>query len=177
MIKNKIEGRAWVLKDDDINTDLIYPGKYTYESLAPKEQAKHALEDYDPEFAKEVEKNDIIVTGKNFGCGSSREQAVSSLKYAGVSAIIAKSFARIFFRNSINSALLAIECPEAVSALFEANTKFPSIEIDLSKGKILFKGKEYSFPALDKQAMLIFESGGLVEYTKIRLRKRTKTHL
>ena len=171
----KFEGRMWIFEDDDINTDLIFPGKYTYEPLKPEETAKYAMEDYNPDFAKQVKKNDIIVTGKNFGCGSSREQAVTCLKYAGVNAIVAKSFARLFYRNAINSALAVIECPEAVNAVCRGGSRtVPTNKlmiIDLSLGKILVEGKEYSFPALDKQAMLIFEAGGLVEYTKNRLHK------
>ncbi len=174
----KIEGRIWIFKSDDINTDLIFPGKYTYEPLKPEDQAKYAMEDYDPEFAKQVRPHDIIVAGKNFGCGSSREQAVTCLKYAGVDAIVAKSFARLFYRNSINSALAVIECPEVVNAVFEQEVEQGSklsnltMKIDLSTGKILFASKEYSFPQWDKQAMLIFQSGGLVEYTKQRLQNK-----
>jgi len=83
----KLEGRVWIFKDNDINTDLIYPGKYTYEPLSHIEQAAHAMEDYSPNFSQEIKKHDIIVTGDNFGCGSSREQAVTCLKYAGIDAI------------------------------------------------------------------------------------------
>jgi 3-isopropylmalate/(R)-2-methylmalate dehydratase small subunit len=168
----KIEGRIWIFPDDDINTDLIFPGKYTYEPLEPEEQAKFAMEDYDPQFIKDVKKGDIIVTGKNFGCGSSREQAVTSLKYAGIDAIIARSFARLFYRNSINSALAAIECPQVVEALFEKKDTYDShlinlqLQIDLTEGKIIFDSTEYSFPPWDSQAMEIFNACGLVEFTK-----------
>jgi len=174
----KIEGRVWIFKDDDINTDLIFPGKYTYEPLNPEEQAQYAMEDYDSEFVKQVRKNDIIVTGKNFGCGSSREQAVTSLKAAGVEAIIAKSFARIFYRNAINSALAVIECPEVVETVFKQKSGQGSLlsdmvmKIELSEGKILLGSREFSFPPWDKQAMLIFKTGGLVEFTKQRLQAK-----
>jgi len=174
----KIQGRVWIFKDDDINTDLIFPGKYTYEPLKPEDQAKYAMEDYDPEFAKEVKKKDIIVTGKNFGCGSSREQAVTCLKYAGIEAIVAKSFARLFYRNSINSALAVIECPEVIDEVFKQEKKQGSrlssltMEIDLSEGKIFLASQEYPFPPWDKQAMLIFQTGGLVEFTKQRLQNK-----
>jgi len=173
----KIEGRVWIFKDDDINTDLIFPGKYTYEPLKPEEQARHSMENYDPKFAERVKIHNIIVTGKYFGCGSSREQAVTCLKHAGIAAVIAKSFARLFYRNSINSALAAVECPDAVGALFE---KIPepgsiltntSMKLDLSEGKISLDSHEYSFPPWDKQAMLIFKAGGLVEFTRQRLKK------
>jgi 3-isopropylmalate/(R)-2-methylmalate dehydratase small subunit len=173
-----IRGRVWVFRDDDINTDLIFPGKYTYEPLRPEEQAIHAMEDYNPEFVKQVRRNDIIVTGKNFGCGSSREQAVTCLKYAGVDAVVAKSFARLFYRNSINSALASIECPDVVDAVFEQQTgqgsKLSNLEmkIDLSSGKIILASEEFSFPPWEEQAMLIFKAGGLVEYTKQTLQKK-----
>ncbi len=176
----KIEGRVWIFRDDDINTDLIYPGKYTYEPLPGEEQAKHAMEDYDPEFSKKVNKNDIIVTGKNFGCGSSREQAVTCLKNAGVEAIVARSFARLFYRNAINSALTVIECPEAVEFIFKKTDKQGSMlselkmEIDLKEGKIRIGSEEFSFPKWDEQAMLIFEAGGLAEYTRRLIKEKTK---
>ena len=105
----EIKGRVWVLDDDDINTDVIYPGKYTYELFSNEEMATHAMEDFDPEFASKVQEGDVIIAGKNFGCGSSREQAVTCLKYSGVGAIIAASYARIYYRNAINQALYAIE--------------------------------------------------------------------
>ena len=173
-----IRGRVWILRDDDINTDLIFPGKYTYEPLRPEEQVIHAMEDYDPEFVKKVRRNDIIITGKNFGCGSSREQAVTCLKYAGIDAVVAKSFARLFYRNSINSALASIECPDVVNAVFEQQTEQGSklsnleMKIDLSSGKIILASQEYSFPPWEEQAMLIFKAGGLVEYTKQRLKNK-----
>jgi 3-isopropylmalate/(R)-2-methylmalate dehydratase small subunit len=175
----KFEGRVWIFNDDDINTDLIFPGKYTYEPLKPEDQAKHAMEDYDSDFVKQVQKHDIVVTGKNFGCGSSREQAVTCLKYAGIDAIVAKSFARLFYRNSINSALAVIECPDLVDSLIKEKTQSGShlssnvMRIDLTAGKITLGGKEFTFPSWDEQAMLIFKSGGLAEYTRLRLENRT----
>ena len=173
-----IRGRVWIFRDDDINTDLIFPGKYTYEPLRPEEQGIHAMEDYDPEFVKQVRRHDIIVTGKNFGCGSSREQAVTCLKYSGIEAVIAKSFARLFYRNSINSALASIECPDVVDAVFKQQTEEDSklsnleMKIDLSSGKIFLASQEYSFPPWEEQAMLIFKAGGLVEYNKQRLKNK-----
>ncbi len=171
-----LEGRVWIFKDENINTDLIYPGKYTYEPFSNKEQAAHAMEDYDPGFFQEVKKHDIIVTGKNFGCGSSREQAVTCLKYAGIDAIVASSFARLFYRNAINSALAVVECPRLIESLFEKVEKKGStctdflISIDLSKGKIFSESREFSFPSWDNLAVQIFKSGGLVEFTKQKLR-------
>src|SRR4030065_2428982 len=106
-----IRGRVWKY-GDDVNTDVIFPGKYTYTVSDPKEMPKHALEDLDPRFAKQVQPDDIIVAGKNWGCGSSREQAVVCLEQSKVGAIIAKSFARIYYRNCINNALPALTSPE-----------------------------------------------------------------
>jgi len=174
----KLKGRVWIFKENDINTDLIYPGKYTYEPLSHKEQAAHAMEDFDPDFSKKVEKHDIIVTGNNFGCGSSREQAVTCLKHAGVEAIIASSFSRLFYRNAINSALAVVESPPLVEFLFDkaekdgpTRTDF-SLIIDLTKGTITSESVEFSFPSWDDLAMEIFKSGGLVEFTKQKLSGR-----
>ena len=174
----KLEGRVWVFKDNDINTDLIYPGKYTYEPLSPKEQASHAMEDYDPGFSCGIKKHNIIVTGKNFGCGSSREQAVTCLKHAGIDAIVASSFARLFYRNAINSALAVVECPQLVEFLFDKVEKTGSkqtdffLTINLTEGTIFAESTKFSFPAWDDQAILIFESGGLVEFTRKKLSGR-----
>ena len=173
----KIHGRVWIFNDDDINTDLIFPGKYTYEPLEQKEQAQHAMEDYDPEFVSKVKPHDIFVTGNNFGCGSSREQAVTCLKHAGIDAIVARSFARLFYRNSINSALAVLECPDAVDAVCkqenQTNAKLSTLvmDIDLSLGKIHVVSKDFFFPPWDDQAMQIFKAGGLIEFTKKRLIK------
>ena len=111
-----IKGRAWKY-GNNVNTDVIFPGKYTYTISDPKEMATHALEDLDPEFAKKVKPNDIIVGGTNWGCGSSREQAVTCVKECSLGAIIAKSFARIYYRNCLNAALPALTCPKAVDAI------------------------------------------------------------
>ena len=122
-------GRVWKY-GENVNTDVIFPGKYTYSVLDPEEMAGHALEDLDPDFAGSVQPGDVVVAGKNFGCGSSREQAATCLKFAGVQAVIAKSFARIFFRNAINQGLPVIQCPEAVDGISD-NEK---IAIDFSAG-------------------------------------------
>ena len=107
-MQTKITGRVWKY-GDDVNTDVIFPGKYTYSLTDPAEMAKHALEDLDPAFVANVRPGDIIVAGKNWGCGSSREQAVVCLKEVGVGAIVARSFARIYFRNAINYALPIVD--------------------------------------------------------------------
>lgn len=145
---------------DDVNTDVIFPGKYTYTINDPFEMAKHALEDLDPDFVKSVEKSDVIVAGKNFGCGSSREQAATCIKYSGIDAIIAVSFSRIFYRNCINSGLLAIECPEVVSKI----TKDSKIEIDKQNNRISVDSNWYDYPPIPKEVRYIIDGGGLIPY-------------
>jgi len=159
-----ISGRVWKY-GDDINTDVLFPGKYTYTVTKPEEMAKVALEDLDPTFAKNVQKGDIIVGGKNFGCGSSREQAAACLVYAGVGAVIAKSFARIYFRNCINFGLPALTAADAVDALQQGDL----IVIDLAKGEIRSERGIFTFPPLPSEVTGIFAAGGLVEYTRRRL--------
>jgi 3-isopropylmalate/(R)-2-methylmalate dehydratase small subunit len=167
----ELEGRVWILDDDDINTDVIYPGKYTYEMLSNEEMAKHALEDYDPGFAKNVHKGDMIIAGRNFGCGSSREQAVSTIQFAGVTAVVAASFSRLYYRNAINQALYCIECPEAsdYARKNKETLHHTTMKLDAEKGKLWLGGNEFSFKPLAGQAAEIFKAGGLAEYTKKKL--------
>ena len=164
-----IRGRVWKY-GDDINTDVIFPGKYTYTISDPAEMPPHALEDLDPRFAREVQPGDVIVAGKNFGCGSSREQAVTCLKASGVGALIARSFARIYSRNCINMALPALACPEAVDALQAGET----VEIDMAAGEIRCAGGTFTFAPLPPSVLGIFEAGGLVAYTARRLAERRR---
>lgn len=166
--------KLWIFPEDDINTDVIFPGRYTYEPLTPKEMAKLAMEDYDASFIQEVEEGDIIVTGNNFGTGSSREQAVTCLQAAGISCIIAKSFARIYFRNAINQALPLVISPECSDYVLKNinNLKQVQIQVDFDKGLIVLQDQSFTFPKLDDQALQIFEAGGLVEYTKTRLNEK-----
>jgi 3-isopropylmalate/(R)-2-methylmalate dehydratase small subunit len=162
-----IQGRVWKY-GDNINTDVIFPGKYTYTIQNPFEMALHALEDLDPTFVERVQPGDIVLGGSNWGCGSSREQAVTCLKAVGVGAIVAKSFARIYYRNCINSALPAIVCPEAVDAVDDGD----SIEIDLDAGTVSCHAGRFDFPPLPDVVRRIFEAGGLVPYTQQRLQKK-----
>ena len=159
-----IKGRVWKY-GDDVNTDVIFPGKYTYTINDPKEMAAHALEDLDPRFTKEVKPNDIIIGGTNWGCGSSREQAVTCVKESGVGALIAKSFARIYYRNCLNAALPALTCPEAVDAIKDGE----EITVDLASGNITCGAGTFAFPPLPETVMGLFEAGGLVAYTRKRL--------
>ncbi|MFN3741196.1 MAG: aconitase/3-isopropylmalate dehydratase large subunit family protein [Anaerolineales bacterium] len=155
-------GKVWKY-GDNVNTDQLFPGKYTYTATTPEEIAAHALEDLDPSFAGAVQEGDVIFGGKNFGCGSSREQAVTCLKYKGVRALVAKSFARIFYRNAINQGLAAIVCPAAVDAAQPGD----AVEIDLTNGVIRLPSGEFSFPPFPKQARAILQAGGLVEFVKM----------
>jgi len=158
------KSRVWKY-GDNVNTDVIFPGKYTYSILEPEDMARHALEDLDPDFAAGVHPGDVIVAGRNFGCGSSREQAATCLKYAGVKAVIAKSFARIFFRNAINQGLLVIQSQDAPDNIASGE----EIAIDFSQGKIITEKGVYAFPPLPPSVVGILEAGGLIPYTKKRL--------
>ncbi len=159
-----LRGRVWKY-GDDVNTDVIFPGKYTYTIQEPKEQAKHALEDLDPTFVKAVQPGDIIVGGKNWGNGSSREQAVGCIKYSGVTAIIAKSFARIYFRNAVNNGLVPIVCPAAVDAIQNGET----VEINLDTHTISCGAGTFTFPPFSSTLLAIIETGGLVPMLRRKL--------
>ncbi len=150
---------------DDVNTDVIFPGKYTYSIMDPREMAKHALEDLDPEFSRGVESGDFVVAGSNFGCGSSREQAATCLKYAGVQAVIAKSFARIFYRNAINQGLPVVQCSEAVDHI-EAGEE---ISIDFAKGVIETAKGFFEFAPLPEAVLHILDAGGLIPYIRTKI--------
>lgn len=162
--KPEIAGRVWKY-GDGVNTDVIFPGKYTYSLKEPNEIAAHALEDLDPKFATDARPGDVIVAGRNWGNGSSREQAVTALKYKGIAAIVANSFARIYFRNGINQGLLLVTCPEAVDAARSGD----AIEIDLSNNVIRLNGSEYPFPPLSPTALGIIHDGGLVQHIRKKL--------
>ena len=162
-MKTKITGRVWKY-GDDVNTDVIFPGKYTYSITDRGEMAEHALEDLDPAFAERVQAGDIIVAGKNWGCGSSREQAVICLKEAGVAAIVARSFARIYFRNCINEGLPIVTC-DAVDSIESGE----EITIDFEAGTVATPRAEYTVPALAPSVMRILDAGGLVPYVQQKL--------
>lgn len=149
--------RVWVY-GDNVNTDVIFPGKYTYTLKTPKDLAAHALEDLDPDFAAQVQPGDVIVAGQNWGCGSSREQAVTALKHAGVNVIIAASFSRIYFRNCINQGVLPVICPEAAQLVQTGD----SIEIDREAGILRIAGREFTVPPLSPSVQAILDAGGLV---------------
>lgn len=162
------KGRVWKY-GDNVNTDVIYPGKYTYSLLPPEEMARHALEDLDPEFASRVKPGDVIVAGRNFGCGSSREQAVACLKFAGVQAVMAKSFSRIYFRNAINLGLPVLQAEEAVDHLETGD----EVEIDFSLGEIYSPKGIFRFPPFPDTVLGILKAGGLIPYTKKKLENQS----
>ena len=162
-----MEAKGHVFKyGDNVDTDVIIPARYL-NSFDPQALASHAMVDIDPEFAGKVQPGDIIVARKNFGCGSSREHAPLCLKTAGVSCIIAETFARIFFRNSINIGLPIIECKEAAEEI-EAGDE---VEIDFDSGKIFdrTKGTEYQGQPFPEFMQKIISAGGLVNYTNQKL--------
>jgi 3-isopropylmalate/(R)-2-methylmalate dehydratase small subunit len=145
---------------DNINTDYVISGRYKFKIQDPKELARHIFEDIDPTFAARVKAGDILVAGENFGCGSSREQAPQALKSAGFSAVVAKSFARIFYRNAFNIGLLLIEC----------NTDFiddgDELEIDIGRDKIANRGKGLllDIEPVPHVMKRLLEDGGVVEH-------------
>jgi len=158
-------GKAFVY-GDDINTDVLFAGKYTYTVTERSEMAKYALEDLDPEFRDKVQPGDVIVAGKNFGCGSSREQAVICLTELGVAAVIADSFARIYFRNAINQGLPVIALKDAAKKIQPGD----EVTIDLAQGKLTTPSGEYSFPPFSPEVQEILDAGGLVGYTQQKLK-------
>jgi 3-isopropylmalate/(R)-2-methylmalate dehydratase small subunit len=156
---------------DDINTDLLFPGRYTYTCSKAEEILPHLLEDLDPEFAGKVRPGDVILAGKNFGCGSSREQPALGLKAAGIQAVVAKSFARIFFRAATNQGLLLVECPAAV----EAYRPEDEVELDVAAGTLRVAGKSFTFPALPPEMLAIRDAGGLLPYARRKLKERRRS--
>jgi 3-isopropylmalate dehydratase small subunit len=156
----ELRGKAWKY-GDDVDTDAIIPARYLNTS-DPAELAKHCMEDADPSFASKVGKGDFIVAGKNFGCGSSREHAPVSIKAAGVSAVIARSFARIFYRNSFNMGLPIFEAPEAVDGIEAGDV----LAVDMDRGLLRDEttGKEYRFTPLPPFMQDLVAAGGLLNY-------------
>ena len=161
-----IRGQVWKY-GDNVDTDAIIPARYLNMS-SEAELAAHCMEDLDASFVKGVKPGDIIVAGKNFGCGSSREHAPVAIKGCGVGCVIAETFARIFFRNAINIGLPILECPEAVRAT-EARQ---NLEVDLASGAIrnLDTGQEFRATAYPPFMLELIDAGGLVEYTRRKLK-------
>jgi len=159
-----VRGKVWKF-GDNVDTDLIIAARYLNTS-EPSELAKHVMEDADPEFVGKMAPGDIIVAGENFGCGSSREHAPIALKAAGVSAVIAPTFARIFYRNAFNMGLPIFELPEA-SQISEGDI----VRIDMEAGEIVDEttGKSYRFIPIPEFMQELVDAGGLIEYAKKEL--------
>ena len=152
---------------DNVDTDVIIPARYL-NTKDSSELAKHCMEDIDVNFSKNVKNGDFIIAGNNFGCGSSREHAPIAIKASGVKAVIAKSFARIFYRNAINIGLVIIENSEIQNDI----DKNDEIIVNLENGTIInkTKNKEYNFSPYPKEIQKLIEAGGLVEYTKTKVK-------
>jgi len=156
----KIKGRVWKF-GEDINTDVIIPARYLNTS-DPAELAKHCMEDADPDFSKKIKPGDIIVAGKNFGCGSSREHAPIALKASGIGCVIAPSFARIFYRNAFNMGLPIFECDETISTLKEGD----EVEVDADTGEIrdLTTGDVFRAQPIPLFMQELISDGGLIPH-------------
>jgi 3-isopropylmalate/(R)-2-methylmalate dehydratase small subunit len=165
---NNIEGKAWKF-GDDIDTDAIIPARYLNTS-DPQELAKHCMEDADAGFAGKVAVGDIIVAGKNFGCGSSREHAPIAIKAAGIACIIAPTFARIFYRNAFNTGLLILESAEAAEAVAEGHT----VNVDPATGTIkdLTSGQTFQARPVPEFMQKLLDDGGLMEHWRKRLQDK-----
>lgn len=159
---NTINAKVWAF-GDDINTDLIIPARYL-NTTDHKELASHLMVDEDPDFPQKMSAGDVIVAKKNFGCGSSREHAPIAIKAAGISAVIAKSYARIFYRNAINIGLPILESAEAAEKIETGD----QVEIDLTEGKIINKTKNETYQATKFPEFMqqLIQAGGLMAWTK-----------
>ena len=158
-----LKGKVHKYEMDNIDTDRIIPARHCI-TVDPEKLAAHCLEDLDPEFATKVKDGEILVAGENFGCGSSRENAPIAIKGAGISAVVAKSFARIFYRNSINIGLPIFESPEAVDAIKADDI----VSLDISTGKIKIEtsDKEFDSTPFPEMMQVIIRAGGMVNYLK-----------
>jgi 3-isopropylmalate/(R)-2-methylmalate dehydratase small subunit len=161
-------GKAYKV-GDNVDTDLIVPARYL-NTIDPAELGSHCFEDLDPQFPKEGTEGVIVVAGRNFGCGSSREHAPISLKAAGVQCVIAKSFARIFFRNAVNIGLPVMQCEEAADGVRSGD----EVHFDLSSGAIrnVTRGETYGAKPLPRSMQEIYAAGGLMNYVKGRLKEK-----
>ena len=161
-----LRGKVWTF-GDDLDTDAILPARYM-NAPDPRELARHCMEDADPRFVEKISPGDIIVAGKNFGCGSSREHAPLAIKAAGIACVIAGSFARIFYRNAINIGLPILESPSAAAFLKEGCT----VEVNLQKGEIteLAGGRKFSAAAFPPFMQEIIAQGGLINFVQGKVR-------
>lgn len=160
MMESVIRGRVYKF-GDNVNSDIIIPGRYLI-YIDPEKLAEHAFEVLGADVPKKLRNYDVFVAGRNFGCGSAREQAATAIIGLGVKAVVACSFARTFYRNAINSGLPIIECP----SLYEAAREDDPIEIDIAAGMIQCNGKQHAFPKFPDSVRQLLELGGLAEYLK-----------
>jgi 3-isopropylmalate/(R)-2-methylmalate dehydratase small subunit len=151
-------GKAIVF-GDDVNTDVIIPGRYLV-SIDPAELAEHAFEPLGPDVQRRLLQSAVVVAGRNFGCGSAREQASTCLIGAGVRAVVAKSFSRVFFRNAINTGLVAVECPDAVDAVQDGG----EVLVDYAAGTVTVGQGSFAFAPYPPGLRVILEAGGLIPY-------------
>ena len=159
----EIQGRIFKF-GDNINSDVIIPGRYLI-YIDREKLAQHAFEMLGDGFPDKLRNFDILVAGRNFGCGSAREQAATAIQGLGIKAVVACSFARTFYRNAINDGLPIVECPELYAAVQEGD----EIRIDLAGGKIVHGSDQYSFPVMAQSVRKILELGGLAEYLKSQM--------
>jgi 3-isopropylmalate/(R)-2-methylmalate dehydratase small subunit len=162
-MEDQIQGRIYKF-GDNVNSDIIIAGRYLI-YIDPVQLAEHAFEMLGEGFPAKLRSFDILVAGRNFGCGSAREQASTAIKGLGIKAVVAASFARTFYRNAINDALPIVECP----ALYEAVAEGDQIAIDLAKGVVSHAGTEYGFPRIPESVAKILKLGGLANYLKSTL--------
>ena len=162
-MESVIEGGVFKF-GDNINSDIIIPGRYLI-YIDRERLAQHAFEMLGEGFPDKLRSFDILVAGRNFGCGSAREQAATAIQGLGIKAVVASSFARTFYRNAINDGLPIVECPDLYNAVQEGDR----IRIDLEAGKIDLAGKEFPFPKMPESVRKILELGGLAEYLKTQL--------
>jgi 3-isopropylmalate/(R)-2-methylmalate dehydratase small subunit len=167
-MESVIQGRVFKF-GDNINSDIIIPGRYLI-YIDRERLAEHAFEMLGEGFGDKLRTFDILVAGRNFGCGSAREQAATAIQGLGIKAVVASSFARTFYRNAINDGLPIVECPELYAAVQEGD----EISIDLEAGKIHLGGREYPFPKMPESVRKILELGGLAAYLKSQMEMASK---
>jgi len=165
-LQKMLQGKVYKF-GDNINSDVIIPGRYLI-YIEPEKLAQHAFEMLGEDLQVRLRTFDILVAGRNFGCGSAREQAVTAIMGLGIKAVVASSFARTFYRNAINSGLPIVECPELYPGVNEGD----EIRIDLSAGEIHHKASIYRFPEFPDSMRRLLEAGGLAEYLKVQHEKR-----
>ena len=169
-MEQSIQGRVFKF-GDNINSDVIIPGRYLI-YIDPQRLSQHAFEVLGEDFPAKLRNFDILVAGRNFGCGSAREQAVTAIAGLGIKAVVARSFARTFYRNAINEGLPIVECPDLYPAVAEGDT----IQIDLAAGRIIHhvrhRDQEYRFPPLPEFLRELLERGGLAAYLKAQIEKQ-----